>query len=546
MYPVSEPTGTSRGAASSVSSESGLARAAGVTGAATLTSRILGVVREQVLASYFGASDAMDAFNVAFRVPNMVRDLFAEGAMSAAFVPTFTKTLATDGKAAAWRLASIVINTLLLATGLLVLLGILFAGPLVLAFAGDYADVPGKLALTVGLTRTMAPFLMLVAVAAACMGMLNSLRRFFMPALSPATFNVATVVCALALTPIMPAFGLPPIASVAIGTLVGGLGQIALQWPGLRAEGYRHRFILDFSDPGLRRILLLMGPGTIGLAATQVNVFVNTVLATEHGTGAVSWLNYAFRLMYLPIGLFGVSVATATVPAVSRHAAGGDDAAIRTTVADGLSLMLMLNVPATVGLAVLATPIVQLLFERHAFTALDTAATAGALQFYAVGLVGYSVSRIVAPTFYALGDSRTPVVISVVSVLTNATLNIALSRWLGFTGLALGTSVAALVSASLLVWRLSRRLDGVEAARVSSSLIRIALASAFMGVAATVAYARLDVWVPGTALVSQLTRLGSAIAVALVVLAASAWALRIPEFRQASVMVLRRLGRSRA
>ena len=140
-------------------------------------------------------------------------------------------------------------------------------------------------------------------------------------ALSPEPFNVATVLCALVLTPLMPAFGLPPVASIAIGTLLGGIGQIALQWPGLRAEGFRHRFVLDFSDPGLRRILLLMGPGTIGLAATQVNVFVNTVLATGHGTGAVSWLNYAFRLMYLPTGLFGVSIATATIPAVSRHAA---------------------------------------------------------------------------------------------------------------------------------------------------------------------------------------------------------------------------------
>lgn len=536
MYPVSTPPTPPSG---------GLARAAGVTGAATLASRVLGVVREQVLASYFGASDAMDAFNVAFRVPNMVRDLFAEGAMSAAFVPTFTKTLATDGKPAAWRLASIVINTLLLVTGAVVLLGIVFARPIVLGFAGDYATVSGKLDLTVGLTRTMAPFLILVAVAAACMGMLNSLRHFFVPALSPAAFNVAAVVCALVLTPLMPAVGLPPVASIAIGTLVGGLGQIALQWPALHREGYRHRFILDFRDPGLRRILLLMGPGTIGLAATQVNVFVNTLLATGHGTGAVSWLNYAFRLMYLPIGLFGVSVATATVPVVSRHAASGDDGAIRTAVADGLSLMFMLNVPATVGLVALATPIVQLLFERHAFTAADTAATASALQFYAVGLVGYSVSRIIAPTFYALGDSRTPVTISVTSVLINATLNLSLSRVLGFTGLALGTSLAALVSALLLVWRLSRRLNGIDAARVASSLIRIALASALMGVAAMAVYPRLDAWMPGAGIGPQLLRLGASIAVAILVLAASAWALRIPEFHEASALVLRRMGRRR-
>ena len=535
MYAVSHPNGPS----------GGLARAAGVTGAATLASRILGVVREQVLASLFGASDAMDAFNVAFRVPNMVRDLFAEGAMSAAFVPTFTKTLATDGREAAWRLASTVINALLLITGALALLAILFAEPLVGAFAGDYEHVPGKLGLTVSLTRTMAPFLTLVAVAAACMGMLNSLRHFFIPALSPATFNVATVLCALLLTPAMSAVGLPPIASIAIGTLVGGVGQIALQWPALRAEGYRHRFVLDLRDPGLHRILLLMGPGTIGLAATQVNVFVNTVLATGQGTGAVSWLNYAFRLMYLPIGLFGVSIATAIIPAVSRHVAARESAAIRTTVADGLSLMLMLNVPATIGLAVLATPIVQLLFERLAFTAADTAATASALQFYAIGLVGYSVSRITAPTFYALGDSRTPVVVSVISVLTNAGLNIVLSRAFGFTGLALGTSLAALLSATLLVWLLQRKLGGIEGTRIVSSFVRVTVAALLMGAAAAVLYPWLAAQLPGSGLVPQILRLSITMGAALLVLAGSAWALRIPEFGQATAMVARRFGAGR-
>ena len=535
MYAVSHPNGPS----------GGLARAAGVTGAATLASRILGVVREQVLASLFGASDAMDAFNVAFRVPNMVRDLFAEGAMSAAFVPTFTKTLATDGREAAWRLASTVINALLLITGALVLLAILFAEPLVGAFAGNYESVPGKIGLTVSLTRTMAPFLTLVAVAAACMGMLNSLRHFFIPALSPATFNVATVLCAVLLTPVMSAVGLPPIASIAIGTLVGGVGQIALQWPALRAEGYRHRFVLDLRDPGLHRILLLMGPGTIGLAATQVNVFVNTVLATGQGTGAVSWLNYAFRLMYLPIGLFGVSIATAIIPAVSRHVAARESAAIRTTVADGLSLMLMLNVPATIGLAVLATPIVQLLFERLAFTAADTAATASALQFYAIGLVGYSVSRITAPTFYALGDSRTPVVVSVISVLTNAGLNIVLSRAFGFTGLALGTSLAALLSATLLVWLLQRKLGGIEGTRIVSSFVRVTVAALLMGAAAGVLYPWLAAQLPGSGLVPQILRLTIVMGAALLVLAGSAWALRIPEFGQATAMVARRFGAGR-
>ncbi len=432
-----------------------------------MTSRILGVVREQVLAALFGAGNAMDAYNVAYRIPNLVRDLFAEGAMSSAFVPTFTRHLATAGKESAWRLANYVINGLIVITGLLVLVGIVFAEPLVEMFAGAYRSVPGKLELTVFLTRIMLPFLSFVAVAAACMGMLNSLHRFFIPALSPAMYNVATITCAFAVVPLMPSLGLPAIAGIAMGSLLGGAAQLAVQWPALRREGFAYRPILDWRDESLRRVLILMGPGTIGLAATQVNVFVNTVLATGEGTGAVSWLNYAFRLMYLPIGLFGISIATATLPAVSRHAALNEEHHVRRTVADGLSLMMMLNVPATAGLLVLAVPIVRVIFERSAFTAADTAATAAALQFYALGLVGYSVVRIASPVFYALGENRTPVKVSVATVAVNAALNIVLVRFIGYRGLALGTSVAALFNAALLMFLLRRRLGGLDGRRVA-------------------------------------------------------------------------------
>src|SRR6266850_2519196 len=221
---------------SSPSQQNRLARAAASAGAATMTSRVLGLARDQLLASLFGAGDAMDAFNVAFRIPNLVRDLFAEGAMSAAFVPVFMRQLTTGGKEAAWRLGNNVINALLVVTGILVVLGIVFARPLVEAFAADYAAVPGKLELTVLLTRVMLPFLTLVAIAAAFMGMLNALHRFFVPALSPATFNVATIACALLLVPVMPRFGMPPITAIAIGALIGGVAQIALQWPLLRRE----------------------------------------------------------------------------------------------------------------------------------------------------------------------------------------------------------------------------------------------------------------------------------------------------------------------
>ena len=517
-----------------------LARSAGLIGAATMTSRILGLVREQVMAYLFGAGNAVDAFNVAFRIPNLVRDLFAEGAMSAAFVPTFTRYLAKDGKPAAWRLGSNVLNALFVVTLVLVGLGIVFAEPLVRLLAGDYALVPGKFELTVELTRLMLPFLTLVALAAACMGMLNSLDRYFLPALAPALFNVASITTTVIAVPVLLWMGLPTIYAMALGVLTGGLAQVLVQWPALRREGFRHRAVLDPAEPGLRQVLLLMGPGTLGLAATQVNVFVNTWLATGEGTGAVSWLGYAFRLMYLPLGIFGVSIATASLPAISRRAAAGDLGGMRDTVSSSLAMMLTLNVPATIGLIVLAHPIVALLFERGQFLPSDTTATAGALVAYAVGLTGYSVVKIASPTFYALGESRTPVLVSVLSVLTNAALNILFVREFGYRGLALGTSLTALLNAGLLIWLLQRRLDGLHVRHLLSVLVRVAIASAAMGLSAWGLDRELHIWVPGTALPIQLARVGLAIVGALLALGASLKILRVTEFTDVVASVARR------
>ena len=506
-----------------------------------MTSRLLGVVREQVLAYYFGAGDAMDAYKVAYRVPNLLRDLFAEGAMSAAFVPTFARELAAGGKASAFRLGTYIVSALLLITGVLAVLGMVFAEPLVRIFASDYSEVPGKLELTVLLTRIMLPFLTFVALAAAFMGMLNALHHFFVPAVSPAMFNVGSIVCTVGLVAVMPRWGLPAIAAVAVGTIVGGLAQWLVQWPLLRREGFRYRPALDWRDEGLRRVLLLMGPSTIGLAATQVNVFVNTLLATGEGTGAVSWLDAAFRLMYLPIGLFGVSIATATTPAISRMLAGGDTAAVRRTIKDSLVLMMLLNVPATAGLILLATPTIRLMYERGAFLPSDTPAAAGALQFYAIGLLGYSVVRIASPAFYALGESRTPVTISFITVLANAGLNFGLVHVLGYRGLALGTSIAALLNAALLMIMLRRRLGGIEGGAITSALAKIAAATVLMGLATIGADRLLTTYVPGGGLVPQLLRLGGTIAVSLAVLAAAAHVLRVPQFAEGVALITRRL-----
>jgi putative peptidoglycan lipid II flippase len=401
--------------------------------------------------------------------------------------------------------------------------------------------VPGKLDLTISMTRVMMPFLTLIAVAAACMGMLNSLRRFFVPAFAPAMFNVGTILGVLALLPLLSRWGVQPIFAAAIATLLGGALQVAIQWPALRREGYRYQVALDRRDPGLREILLLMGPGVLGLAAVQVNVFVNTWLATSQGTGAVSWLNYAFRLMYMPIGIFGLSIATAALPTISRHAAREDTDAMRRTFSSGLRMMLMLNVPATAGLIALATPIVDLLFRRGRFTTGDTAATAAAVIFYAPGLIGYSTVKLAVPTFYALKNSRTPVIVSALTVGLNIVLNVTLARALGYRGLALGTALAALFNAMVLLWLLSRRLDGIDGGRVAVAFSKIAVASVVMAVAAWGGERLLQEAWPGTSSLWRLARLTTVIAGALGVLAGAARLLRIHEFNEAARTVSARL-----
>ena len=517
-----------------------LARSAGLISLATLASRILAVAREAVLASYFGASAAMDAYNVAFRIPNLLRDLFAEGAMTAAFVPAFTRTIQQRGREHAWRLGSLVINALLVITGTLAIVGMMFAGPITSFIAPKFASVPGKLALTTLLTQVMLPFLSLVAAAAAMMGMLNSLHRFFIPSLSPAMFNLATILCAITLVPVMHAIGWPTILAIAIGTLLGGIGQIAIQWPLLRREGFHYQPLLDFKDPELRQILRMMGPGTLGVAAVNINVLVNTYLAAAQD-GAVSWLGYAFRLMYLPIGLFGVSIATAALPDLSRHAHDGDAMAIRRGVSSAIRLMLMLNVPAMIGLIVLAEPIVALLYQRGKFTPEDTAATAAALLFYSPGLVAYSVVKIASPTFYSLRDSRTPVLVSVTSVALNLVLNVVLFRVMGFRGLALGTAIAAGFNALTLLLLLRGRVGGLDGRRLAVAAIKISIAAAIMGVVALQMVHALDRWLPGDAELTRAVRVAAAIGTAIVALVAAARLLRIDEFTEATNRVVRRI-----
>ena len=473
-------------------SAGGVARHVGAVSAATFLSRILGLLRDQVFAAWFGAGTAADAFNMAFRVPNLVRDLFAEGAMSASFVPTFTSWRERQGDEAAWALGRQLMSTLLAVLLALCALAWLIAPQLLSVMAGGFAAVPGKLPLTVSLTRIMLPFLPAVALAAAAMGMLNARGVFFLPALAPALLNVGMIVFGLSLIPVCRLVGWPPIAAMALGVVLGGLLQFACQLPALHRLGFRMRLEIPTWHPGVRRVAMLMLPATVGLAATQLNIFVSQAIAASFREGSVSWLQYAFRLMQLPIGLFGVAVATVSLPALSRAAARKDVPELRSTLSESVRLVFLLTVPSALLLAVMAQPIIALLFQHGRFHAGDTVATAGALVMYCVGLPAFAAVGIFARAFYALGDTRTPVRATFVAVGVNLALNLLFvgplkGLGLAHRGLALATSVTSFVNLLQLSWRLRTRLGSIDGARLLRSLSRILVASAAVGLLLAVA-----------------------------------------------------------
>ncbi len=466
------------GSAVKASTGATLLRKAGLISSLTLLSRVLGLAREQVFAALLGAGMYADAFQIAFRIPNLLRDLFAEGALSAAFVPTYTRVLAREGRDAAWRLASRLLTALALTLGAAVALGLLAAPALVRFLAPGYDEVPGKSEVTVLLTRVMLPFLPLVSFAAVAMGILNSEQRYGAPALAPAMFNVVAIVWAGGLW--LCGYGPREVAlGWSIGTLLGGLAQLAAQVPELRRVGFRLRPEWAPRDPALRSVAALMAPATLGLAAVQVNLFVASIFAS-HEPGAVSWLNYAFRILYLPIGIFGVAVGTIASTGLARHAAERDLGALGDTLRSSLRLVTFLTVPATLGLLVLGGPIVRLLYQRGRFGDADTAGTASALACYAVGLVAYTSVKVLAPAFYALGSPRVPLVGSLLAVACNLAVIVPLHARVGYRAVALGTSLAALANAGWLLAVLQRRLGVLRGHGLRSALLRMLAAAACM------------------------------------------------------------------
>jgi putative peptidoglycan lipid II flippase len=468
---MSEPAVSAGGPPKLQDENRAVIKSAGVIGVATFSSRILGFVRDMVLARLFGATPAADAFFIAFRIPSLLRELFAEGSMSSAFIPVYTEYRTTRSQQEARELASAVFTTLLTVVTLVTMVGILAAPWLVQLLAPGFQDNADKLALTTLLARIMFPYLLFISLAALAMGILNSVRAFAAPAFSPLFLNVFIITCAVWVAPHLR----EPIIGVAIGVAAGGAAQFAMQLPSLRRRGLLFGFRFEPSHPGLRRIGRLMVPTLLGLSVTQINLTVSTVLASFFA-GGPTYLFYGMRLIQFPLGIFGVALATAILPTLSSQAARGALDELRTTLGFGLRMILFIIVPAMMGLILLRTPIVHLFFEHGTFTAQDTAETALAVLCYAVGLWAFGGVRIIVTAFYSLQDTRTPAISAAIALAANILLSLVLMSVLGAAGLALATAFAAMVNGIILVAVLNRRLGGVDWGAVGWSSLRVLVA----------------------------------------------------------------------
>ena len=446
----------------------------------------MGLLRESVFAHLFGVGAATDAFNVAFRIPNLLRDLFAETALSAAFVPVLTEEKA-KGREAENRLASNILGVLVVVTGLVSLAGLLAAPYLAKAIAFGFGKVPGKIDLTAQLTAVLFPFLLVVSLGAWTMSYLNTEKSFFVPSAAPAVFNLFSILFPLLTYGWYIARGKEPIFGMAVGVLIGGLMQFAVQIPLVRKKGFRYRPVLSFRDPGFRRVMALFVPVAIGLAGTRINVLVNTILVTPLAQGSVSWLNYAFRIMHLPLGLFGIAVGTVALPSLSKLVLDKDIAAVRATLEDSLKMVLFLTVPTSVLIAFLSRPITRVIYQRGHFTAEDTAATAAALVLYTAGIPFMSALRNVASVFYAFKDARTPMYASFASIVLNIVLNLSLMRVLGFMAFPLSTSIAAVLNVGVLLALAPRKIGAFDARPLGRFALGLAVASCAGGASAWLA-----------------------------------------------------------
>jgi len=480
---------------------------AGVS-ASTLASRILGYLRDMLIANFFGAGLVADAFFVAYRIPNLLRQLLGEGALSASFIPVFTEYLTTKPKEETQRLARISGLVLLTILSILTILGIIFSPIIVRIVAPGFIKNPEKLSLTITLTRILFPFIMAVGLAALALGILNSLHRFIIPALAPCLLSISEIFFILLICPLMER----PIIGLALGVLIGGFAQFFFQLPVIVKEGFIiptsksysnphlkpinypqnlfkgwnilwKRWTSILNHPGVKRIGLLMVPATLGLSVSQVNIFVDTICASMLKEGSVTALYYANRIMQLPLALFGTAIATVTLPMMSRSVAATNMQELKDTLSLALRMILFTIIPASLGLIILGNPIISLLFERGRFTSQATQSTSWALLFYSTGIVAYAGVKVVASAFYSMQDTRAPVRIASIAMVVNIVLNLILMRILDVGGLALATAIASFINLSILLFYLRKRIGRLGGKKVLHSLAKILLASSAMGIA---------------------------------------------------------------
>jgi putative peptidoglycan lipid II flippase len=537
--PQPEPSATRRPTVGGVPGGTGrvLVTASLILTVAALASRLLGWIRLVVIGSQFGAIREVDAYFAAFRIPDAIFQLVVAGALSAALIPVFQSYRARGQDAEAWELASSVINLVLIGLAGLSLLMVIFA-PVFVPIVAPGFDAPTT-ELTIRMTRVMLLSPVLIGMGAVVTGILNSYQQFTVPAIAPLLYNIAIILAAIVLAPIMGVEGL------AVGVAVGSLAHLVVQLPNLARVGQRYDLTVSLRHPGVRRVAWLMGPRTLGLAAGQLNFLVSTVLASGLPEGSLTAYNYAFQLSQLPVGVVGVSIAVALFPTMSQDAALGRIGEIRRQVANAIRVLVFVAAPLTAIMVVLRGPLTSVFYQYGLFGQSATDRTASTLLFFSLGLVGHIVVHVLTRAFYAMQDTRTPVLWAIVAVAINVPLMAALVGPMGVEGLALALSISAVLEVIGLLWSLHRRIESVEAATIGRSLARAFVAAAaaalLMFGGLTLVEGSLAGWLenPVGRLLALVVLSSAGIAIFLIVAAA----LRAPELDQLRSLLRRRTRR---
>jgi putative peptidoglycan lipid II flippase len=516
-----------------------VARAAGIVGSATMLSRVFGFIRDMVVAGFFGAGIVTDAFFVAFRIPNLLRRLLGEGSLTVSFVPVFTEYLNRKSREEAFALANIAFTLLSVILVVVSIAGVVLSPLIVTVMAPGFTRVPAQYELAVFLNRLMFPYIFFISLVALCMGILNSLRHFAAPALSPVVLNLSMILATLTLRD----FFREPILALVVGVMAGGVLQLAMQWPFLVRLGVRLKPDFRFRHPGIKRIGVLMLPAVFGAAVYQINVFIGTILASLLPSGSVSYLYYADRIVELPLGVFAIAVGTATLPSFSEQISKGNFEEFKKTIAFSLRLILFITIPAMIALIALREPIISVLFQRGHFDARSTLLTAQALLYYSVGLWAFSVIRVIVSAFYSLQDTKNPMKAAIAALLVNVAFSVALMFPLQHGGLALATSIASAVNVAMLAVILKRKIGPfVDGDFYRSVLKTIAAAAAMWG--AIFLIDLLFPWKTGGSFNERLSFLAVAIAVGAATFFGFCAIIRIPEMMTLIRILKRKFART--